>query len=150
MGRGYKAGSGQFAMTSNRFGASRRVYKAGGLEFIKSGSASMSNDEVVFVSVAKLNAMWKKGGDNLYINKGGGGAEIAGRREQFRSFLKTGKAVEMSQVSVRGDGSLIFGDGRHRFSVLRDKGKRIIAVTTSRGASADRLRKLAGAKRQPK
>jgi hypothetical protein len=145
MGRGYKAGSGQFAMSST----GRKIYEQGGTEFVKSRIASLNNLEVVEVSVSKLDALWKEN-KSFYIPKGGGGAEIKGRRQEFREFRKKDKPIEMSQVHVRKDGSFGFADGRHRFSVFRDEGRKTILVTTERGAAANRLKKLAGIKRGKK
>lgn len=146
MGRGYQRGSGQFRIGTGRFSDQRKIYEHGGLEFMKSNTASNTNQEVVFVSVAKLNALWKKD-KGYYIPKGGGGeSEIKGRREDFQNFLKKGIPIEMSRVDISKNGNLSFGDGRHRFSVFRDMGKQVIPVTTDRGAPARRLKRLAGVK----
>ncbi len=148
MGRGYKKGSGQFKTVRSGFG-NKKVYESGGTEFVKSGSATMNNQEVVYVSVSELDKAWQKDGEAFYIPPGGGGAEIGGRREGFQKFQETGKPVEMSKVYVTKEGTVSFSDGRHRFSVFRDQGKRVIPVTTDRGRSAERLKKIAGAKNPP-
>jgi len=56
-----------------------------------------------------------------YIGKkaeGGKPERIAGVEE----YLKTGKPINASNVVVKDNGSIIFGDGRHRYAVLRDMG----------------------------
>lgn len=147
MGRGFKKGSGKFGMAGGPL-SRRKVYESGDTSFVKSDTASHQNDEVVYVSVSKLDKAWQKDGEAFYIPPGGGGGEIGGRRQGFREFRKNNPdtPVEMSRVYVNEKGVASFGDGRHRFSVMRDEGKRVIPVTTSRGAAAERLKKVAGAK----
>lgn len=150
MGRGYSGGSGAYRMAKTQTGlvSSQRVYEAGGTDFVKSPGASLQNEEVVYVSVSKLDKAWEAGGKTFYVPPGGGGGEIKGRREGFRQFQKNNpdKPIQMSRVTVTKEGTVGFQDGRHRFSVFRDSGKRVIPVTVSRGADAERLKRLAGAK----
>lgn len=47
---------------------------------------------------------------------------ISGRYEKFENYLKDAKSIEASNVSVNKDGGIVFGDGRHRYAVLRDMG----------------------------
>ena len=141
----------EMAKTGGLF-SRQKVFEVGGTKFVKSPGASLQNEEVVLVSVSKLNQLWKETGGTFYIPKGGGGAEIGGRREGFNRFREQhpNTPIQMSRVFVSKDGTLGFVDGRHRFSVFRDDGKRVIAVTTERGASARRLKKLAGVKQKAK
>lgn len=80
----------------------------------------------------------------FYVPPGGGGAEIQGRRERFDKFLDTGRPVEATVVylnKIRGGVSI--DDGRHRFSVLRDKGIDRVGITVTR-EQADELDALLG------
>lgn len=85
------------------------------------------NAKVVMVDPDKLDASWAND-ESYYIPKGGGGAEIEGRRAGFERFMQTGRPIEMPYVSVGADGQMSFEDGRHRFSVLRDMGVNKIPV----------------------
>ena len=85
------------------------------------------DETTILVDPRKLDADWKK--DDMYIPAGGGGAEVKGRRADFENFLATGKPVQASRVGIGQDGIPYFVDGRHRFSVLRDKGVQQVAVT---------------------
>jgi len=97
---------------------------------------------VVLVDVARLDAAWSRD-RGYYIPPGGGGAEIAGRRVDFRHFLASGRAIEPPRIVIDEDGTVSFLDGRHRFSVLRDLGVRTIPVIVER-RSARRAQALLG------
>ena len=56
-----------------------------------------------------------------YVGKGGEGG-IEGRYKGFENWLKDAKSMTASNVSVNKDGGIVFGDGRHRYAVLRDMG----------------------------
>lgn len=59
--------------------------------------------------------------DWQYVGKGGEGG-IEGRYKGFENWLKDAKSMTASNVSVNKDGGVVFGDGRHRYAVLRDMG----------------------------
>lgn len=95
--------------------------------FVPHHSAGRS-ETTVMVDTDKLDRAWQSGPDEMYIHPGGRG-EIAGRRAGFEKFLATGKPVEASRIYIKPTGAVDFADGRHRFSVLRDKGIKRVAVT---------------------
>lgn len=85
----------------------------------------------VMVNADALDAAWARD-QGFYIPRGGGGAEIPGRRAGVETFLESGKPVQASRINLLEDGTAAFTDGRHRFSVLRDGGADRVAVTIPR------------------
>lgn len=83
---------------------------------------------VVWVDVARLDASWAK--DTCYV--GPGGQDGIGRRyAAFGEWLAEGNGpVEMSEVGIGGWGNVAFGNGRHRFSWMRDHGVTALPVVT--------------------
>ena len=107
--------------------------KTGGgktVNFVPHPHASKEH-ETVMVDTESLDKAWKAGG--LHIPPGG--EEIAGRRAGVEKFLQTGKPVQAPKVYVQPNGSVVFGDGRHRFAVLRDSGAKQVAVTLDKGSA---------------
>ena len=87
------------------------------------------------VDPKKLDADWSKDAEG-YIPPGGGKNEIGKRRENFGKFLEKGQPVQASHVVLDYAGNPAFVDGRHRFSVLRDRGANQVAVTVPRKEAA--------------
>lgn len=114
---------------------------SGGHTFVPSGAARAAGDVTVVVSVRKLNAAWARD-TGFYISPGGGGAEIAGRRAGFQSFLATGRPIEQSRVELTRNGTAQFTDGRHRFSLLRDQGLERVPISVPRSQAARIKREL--------
>lgn len=110
-----------------------------GLEFTTSRFGEKEN-VIVLVDPQKLDANWSQD-KGLYIPPGGGGAEIKGRREDFRNFLKKGVPIETSKVVLSKKGQVGFVDGRHRYSVFRDNGVKRIPISVPRG-QAEKFKKL--------
>lgn len=97
------------------------------IEFVSHPSAQ-PDEVLVQVDPARLDQAWAKD-KGYYIPPGGGGeSEIGGRRDDFKNFLAKGQPIQASRVSLDPDGSVSFGDGRHRFSVLRDEGADSVGV----------------------
>lgn len=109
----------------------RKIYPVGGQRYVRSPNAAANGEVVVLADVNKLDRAWSQD-RGFYIPPGGGGAEIGGRREDFRAFQRGGKPIEMPRVTVGRDGSVSFIDGRHRTSELRDQGVKVIPVTVDR------------------
>ena len=63
-----------------------------------------------------------------YVGEGGEGG-IEGRYKKFAEFIKDAKSIEAPNVSVDKNGSIIFGDGRHRYAYLRDSGVKNIPLS---------------------
>jgi hypothetical protein len=76
--------------------------------------------QLVNVNPSAFDEAFSKTGWQYVGEKGKQG--ISGRYEKFESFLKDAKSIEASNVSVNKDGGIVFGDGRHRYAVLRDMG----------------------------
>ncbi len=92
--------------------------------------AEVIGNAMVKVDVDKFDRMWKKSdpGGNFYISPGGTGAAIKGRYPRFIEFVKSSQSYEVPEVHVGSDGKIGFTNGRHRFSVLRDQGHKILPV----------------------
>lgn len=112
------------------------------VNFDLSSKQRNAKEVMVVVSTAKLDASWAKD-SGFYIPANGGGAEIGGRRDGFKSFLATGATVEPSTVCLDEQGEVSFVDGRHRFSVLRDMGARQVVVAIHK-SQAKKLAKIYG------
>lgn len=83
----------------------------------------LAKGERTKVSVADLDSRWKT--DRV---EAGGEGGIGTRYESAREFMKANDKINMSEVVVKPDGSVVFKDGRHRFAVLRDEGVGVISV----------------------
>ena len=79
-----------------------------------------SGGQLVNVNPSAFDEAFSKTGWQYVGEKGRQG--ISGRYEKFENFLKDAKSIEASNVSVNKDGGIVFGDGRHRYAVLRDMG----------------------------
>lgn len=79
-----------------------------------------SGGELVNVNPSAFDEAFSKTSWQYVGEKGKDG--ISGRYEKFQNFLKDAKSIEASNVSVNKDGGVVFGDGRHRYAVLRDMG----------------------------
>ena len=79
-----------------------------------------SGGELVNVKPSAFDEAFSKTSWQYVGEKGKDG--ISGRYEKFQNFLKDAKSIEASNVSVNKDGGVVFGDGRHRYAVLRDMG----------------------------
>lgn len=77
----------------------------------------------VTVSVETLDKAWTE----LRVEAGGKDG-IGDRYRDAKKFLSENSNVRMSEVTVRRNGTIIFNDGRHRFAVLRDSGRKEIDV----------------------
>ena len=99
------------------------------LVFKKSDLKSQRANVLIVVDVLKFDAAWSRD-EGFHIPVGQEG--LAGRRNRFEDFLKTGEPIEAPNVSVTSQGVVQFGDGRHRFAVLRDLGYKEISVSVSK------------------
>jgi hypothetical protein len=104
------------------------------IQFNKSERVSQRNNELVSVDVAKMDAAWQKD-ESFYIKPGE--EAIPGRRGQFEEFVRTGQPIEAPNVSIGTKGQISFGDGRHRFAVLRDMGAKEVKVSVPRNQAQD-------------
>jgi hypothetical protein len=81
-----------------------------------------------YVDVDKFENEFKKD-ETGYIGKGGTENAIGKRYQGVEEFLKTAPSMRASEVHVRPNGSIVFGDGRHRFAFLRDQGLKEIPIS---------------------
>jgi len=79
-----------------------------------------TGNQIVNISPETFDKAFSKT-DWQYVGKGGKGG-IEGRYKGFENWLKDAKSMTASNVSVNKDGGIVFGDGRHRYAVLRDMG----------------------------
>lgn len=87
------------------------------------------HEMLITVDVAKVEADYSKD-SNFYVSPGGGGAAIGGRYKRFEQWLIDNPTVPIDPPDMGWSGySAVFGDGRHRWAVLRDQGAKRIAVT---------------------
>ena len=101
------------------------------ISFKKSELKSQTNNVLVNVDVQKLDTAWKRD-IGYYIEQGK--ESIKGRRAKFEEFLKKNEPIEAPVLNLKSDGQTIsFGDGRHRFAVLRDMGYKQIQVSIPKG-----------------
>ena len=70
-----------------------------------------------------------------FVDRGGAGG-IAGRYDEAKKYIDSGKAVALSVLTLDANGKVSFEDGRHRFAALRDKGMDTIPVAVPRGQAA--------------
>jgi hypothetical protein len=110
------------------------------LQFVLSPSAASAGHKMVYIDVNKFDPLFSKETD-FYIGKGGSGESIGNRYDRFKEFLKEGIPIEVSQVSINEDMQVGFGNGRHRYAVLRDMGFQRIPVSMS-DESIERAKKL--------
>jgi len=96
--------------------------------------------KIVHVDVDKFDKAWQRGDHGFYIGPGGTGAVIGERYHRFSTFAKTAPSMEASDVHVDADGRAVFGNGRHRYSVLRDAGNKTIPVAMTAEAEANARR----------
>ena len=129
-------------MGTNERGSRAEILSVEGVEFVRSRAAQVLGGETVLVNVERLNEAWSRN-EGFFIPRGGGGAEIGGRREGVGRFLDQGRPIDMSQIHVSRSGEVSFSDGRHRFSVLRDRGMTHVPVSIS--GSVSTARRLFGA-----
>jgi len=87
------------------------------------------DEMLVTVDVAKVEASYSKD-TSFYVGPGGSGASISNRYERFKQWLRDNPHVPIDppNLGVTPSGAIIFGDGRHRWAVLRDMGETRIPV----------------------
>lgn len=74
----------------------------------------------VWIDVEKFDKTFEKE-TSFYIGSNGQGG-IRNRYAEFGKFFQDAKSIEASEIGVSEDGSIMFGNGRHRYAWLRDQG----------------------------
>jgi len=72
-----------------------------------------------------------------YIGPRGTGNTISDRYKKVGEFLKDAPSMQVGNVHVRENGTVIFGDGRHRYAYLRDSGLNKIPIAMDDEAIAN-------------
>lgn len=104
-------------------------------------------DDVVMVDLAKLDADLKKD-KGAYIAPEGVSGAIGNRYNQFKTYLKTDKPIDMPEISFNHMGLPAFINGRHRSAVLRDLGQRVMPMSVAK-EDADDFRAKYGVEDEP-
>ena len=79
-----------------------------------------SGESLANVNVAQFEESFQ-GSPSFYVGPQGEGG-IKGRYERFAKFQKTAESIEAPSVAVDKNGSVTFGNGRHRYAFMRDNG----------------------------
>lgn len=105
----------------------------------------MYPDPVVWVSVKKLDASWRRD-ISYYVGRGvtGPGNGRPSRYKRLGEWLTATDVIWMPHVGLV-DAIISFSDGRHRFAWLRDHGVRSLPVTVSPQIEAE-MKRLFGTK----
>ena len=123
----------------------RKVVEAEGIRYMLPRRASKAGDRLLLADIDKLDKLFKAEPAGVYIGAADEG--MRGRRKGFQEFLATGKVVEVPEVHVNAaEGYAGFTNGRHRFAVLRDSGKKTMYVAVSK-ANHKTATKMIGAKK---
>jgi hypothetical protein len=98
-----------------------------------------AGDVVVWVSVPKVNVLWRKD-RGFYLSPRA--CPSLYRYQRFGEWIQTNTDIWMSHLGLY-EGRISFADGRHRFAWFRDHGLESLPVTTARGDGA-KLRRAVG------
>lgn len=100
-----------------------------GVKYVKPHRAK--NQLLIAADIEKIDKLWRKNPvRGIYIGPNDPGDR--GKKQGFKEFLQTTTdPIEAPEISVTDD-YVGFTNGRHRFAVLRDMGKKQIAVCVSR------------------
>ena len=83
--------------------------------------------EITHINPEKFDKAFQ-GTDWQYIGKNGENG-IKTRYKDFGEFSKKAPSIHASQASVYDNGSVVFGDGRHRYAYMRDQGIKKIPMS---------------------
>ncbi len=92
----------------------------------KGNTVKEDGDRIIWIDVDKVDASWKHDTD-FYVGVSGEGG-IGSRYQKFGEWLKEGKPIEMSEISIGYKGQVTFGNGRHRFAWMRDHGVKALPM----------------------
>lgn len=80
-------------------------------------------DHIIGLSVVFVNDKFEdsfKQSTEFYIGKNGSDNAIGNRYNNIASFVENNDFITASEASVNAQGHVMFGNGRHRYSWLRD------------------------------
>jgi len=85
--------------------------------------------KLVNINVDEFDRLFQNNKDQ-YIGKSGTLNAVKGRYQGFLDFLREGKQIEAPTINFNEEFNQIeFTNGRHRYSVLRDMGMKIMPVS---------------------
>jgi hypothetical protein len=119
--------------------AGREVFEVDGLRYMKSKYTPY--DVLYEINVAALDEGWKKD-IHYYFKPGFSDA----REKNFREWMKKDIPIEAPEVFIDVNGAVAFGNGRHRFMVIRDMGKAKTVIAVSKEQDPRILRQMGARK----
>ena len=97
------------------------------LHYVQSTQSRNHGDVPVSVDILKLDTAHAQAQPDSHVGPEGAGG-IEGRYQRFSEWLNKGESIEMPEMNFDWAGRPQFINGRHRFAVLRDKGRKTIEV----------------------
>lgn len=99
----------------------------------KKDPKSSFRGRLVEVDVQELDRAWRNNPIDTYISTGGKDGTIENRYSKCLEFFQKNNIIYASEVSIeyrptKRNFIVDFSDGRHRFSVLRDSGRKRVTV----------------------
>jgi len=90
-------------------------------------------DKLVLIDADFLEKMWARSGEDWIIGKGPEYKnQIKNRIAQFKQYYENNNEIRVGNASVRPNGVIGFGDGRHRTRVLIELGLQQIPISMDR------------------
>jgi hypothetical protein len=110
------------------------------LKFILSDAARLHGDVTVLVDVAMV--MRSLARDAAFFAGAGGKGREPAKIAGVRTFLTSGKPIEMPRMALGVDGDAHALNGRHRFAVLAEAGVKVLPVSVPKDAAAEFRRRF--------
>lgn len=88
--------------------------------------------KIEFVNIEAFDRAWKNTDADAYIAEDGKGNAIKDRYSKFQDYFSRNHSIEVSSVSVHEDGAIVFSNGRHRYSAMRDRREGNVPVAMDR------------------
>jgi len=103
------------------------VYESDGIKYIQ--PLRDTGEPLYEVNVAKLDKVWGCKDNPFYIKSIGENAKP--KITKIRDILAHNAPLDTPEVHITKDGEISIVDGRHRFFVLKEMGKKTIIVTVA-------------------
>jgi len=103
------------------------IYKSDGIRYLQPLRAT--GEPLYEVNMAKLDKEWGCNGNPFYLELLG---DIGKRKvARIKDVLAHNAPLDTPEINLTKSGKVSFTDGRHRFFVLKEMGKKTIIVTIS-------------------
>ena len=90
-------------------------------------------DKLVLIDADLLEKLWARSGEDWIIGKGPEYKnQIKNRIAQFKQYYENNNEIRVGNASVRPNGVIGFGDGRHRARVMIELGMKQIPISMDR------------------